>query len=82
MGDDNIVGLRCHGIFYEVFICQRHKNRVTEGIICKIITIVGRVRTVWHTLFIKIIVLFDFLVGREISYCSLIIVLNHTFIWL
>ena len=65
MGVENLVGLRCHGGFCKGVIFQGHKKVVAKVIIDLLIPIIGRVRTIWGEVFLKIIVSFDELVSSN-----------------
>ena len=55
----NLVGLRFHGIFYTGFISQCHQHLVSKGIVGRIVSIIGRVITIWDELLLKPRLSFD-----------------------
>ena len=62
---DNLVGLRCHGLFYTGLICNGNRKQVFKLIVCLWIPRKVRVRRIWHKVFFKLGVSFDELVSRK-----------------
>ena len=65
MGVDNLVGLRCHGVFYTGFIYQVHKNVVAKVIVGICIPRLWRNRKMWEKELLDLRVSFDVLVSRK-----------------
>ena len=61
----NLLGLRCHGIFFTGVMSQFHQQWVSKGSVGLIIPIIGRVITMWDGVFFKLRVSFDGLVRRN-----------------
>ena len=61
----NLVGMRCHGIFYTCFISNFHQQWVSKGVVGLRIPIIGRVITIWDEVWLKIRVSVDGLVSRN-----------------
>ena len=65
VGVDNLVGLRCQGVFYTGFICQVHKKGVAKVIVGIYIPRLWRKRTIWDKGLLKLRVSFDVMVIRK-----------------
>ena len=65
MGVDNLIGLRCHGVFYTGFICKVHKNGVSKVILGICIPRLWRNRTMWDKVLLKLRLSFDVLLSRK-----------------
>ena len=65
MGIDNLVGLRCHGVFYTDFIFNVQKKGVAKVIIDIFITRLWRNITIWDKVLLKLRVYFYVLVSRK-----------------
>ena len=59
MGDDSLVGLRCHGRFYTCVVIQLHQQLVFKRSVDMCIPIIGRMRAIWDKLFFKVRISFD-----------------------
>ena len=55
MGGENILFLRCHGIFDTGAVFQGHQKVVAKVRICLFLTIIVRVKNIWHEVFVKIV---------------------------
>ena len=64
----NLVGLRCHVIFYPGVISQFHQQRVSKVSVGLCIPIIGRVITIWDKLLFKLRVSFYGLLFLESSH--------------
>ena len=82
VSDENLVGLKLHGIFDTGVIFQSHQNVLTKGSSYLFITIVLRFRTIWHEVFVKLRVSFDVLICRKEVSQSLVTTLRHKLMWL
>ena len=65
MGVDNLVGLRCHGVFYTGFIYHGHQKGVTKGVLGLFIPIIWRNRKIWCEVLLKLRVYFYVLVSSK-----------------
>ena len=65
VGDENPVGLWCHGRFYIGVVCHGHQKVVSKVMLCMFITGIVRVRTIWHKILLKLEVSFDGIVSRK-----------------
>ena len=65
MNADNLVGLRCHGGFYTGVISHLHWQLVPNRSIYMNIPRIGRVKTIWDRLLLKLKLTFDGLVTSK-----------------
>ena len=65
IGGDNRVCLRCHGRVDTVVVFQFHQKVVSNGNLCLCIPIIGRLRTIWYKLLVKLRLLFNGLLFRK-----------------
>ena len=65
MSSYNLVGLRCHGIFYTGVITQCHQQGVSKAIVGMRIPRIGMVITIWDKVLFKLRVYFYGMVSMK-----------------